>query len=130
MGGEVKKGICRTILILIVTGTFISSQQVFSQTVFQEEGMIDLGEIALTNEMVPERTASLFAAASGDSIEVMEIELEEEKESNIYKEIAVVVIVTAFVGYIVSTVFFPEEEETEEDTGGKDFPTLGIKLSF
>ena len=125
-----KSQFCRTILIFFVTGNFISAQQVYSETVFQESVMVDLKELAMTENISSTPSNTPFSALSADSIEVLEIELEEEKKSSIYKELAVAAVITAFTVYIIVTVFFPGDEEAEEEPEGKDIPTMGISIPF
>ncbi|MBN2185215.1 MAG: hypothetical protein JW746_07795 [Candidatus Krumholzibacteriota bacterium] len=121
---------CRTVLIFFASGSLISAQQVRSDTVFEESGMVDLKELAMTENISSAPSNTPFSALAADSIEVIEIELEEEKKSNIYKEIAAVAVVTAFAVYIIVTVFFPGDDSTPEESDGKDIPTLGISIPF
>ena len=117
-------------LIFFVVGNFISAQQVYSETVFQERGMVDLKELALTENISSTTSNVSFSALSADSIEVIEIELEEEKKSSIYRELATVAVVTVFAVYIIVAVFFPGDEDTEEESEGKDIPFAGISIPF
>ena len=67
-----------------------------------------------------------------DTLEMYDIELEEEEERNIYKEIAVYVIVAAAVGYMIFKLIEPEEEEPVSD-GGKEPPIaapISVSIPF
>ncbi|MBN2072262.1 MAG: hypothetical protein JW814_12480 [Candidatus Krumholzibacteriota bacterium] len=125
-----KNNLCRTVVTILVVGAFISAQQVYAGSVFQEKGMIDLKELTIPEAPSSSTYGLSFSPSSGDSIEVMQIEIEEKNKSNIYRELAVAAVVTAFAAYIIVTVFFPEEEKAEEETGGKDLPTAGLSIAF
>ena len=123
-----RKRFCRSLLIFFVAGSLLSAQQVRSDTVFSEKGMVDLKELVMTEDGMPSGSEAVFSALPADSIEVIEIELEEEKGSSIYKEVAAVAIVAAFTTYIIITLFFSEDEETEDEGNIKDVSSFGISI--
>lgn len=124
------KQIARSALILFCIGTFVSVQQASS------EEIVDIGERELALTRWADAGAGYAAEAEGrflsagaDTLETFDIELEEENGGNLYKEIAVVAIVTAMVGYMVLTLLDEGDEEEESTSGGKDVPGPFIGLS-
>ncbi len=66
----------------------------------------------------PGFAASLYSASAQDTIETMDIELEDEAEGrSIYKEIAVVALVGAAVGYVVYLLIHAGSDEPSSDDG-------------
>lgn len=124
-----RNNILRPVLILVMIGTFVSAQQVSSETVFDREDSVELEELVVKPpEFVPEESPAP-SLMRGDTLQTIEIEIEEKKESNIYKEIAMVAIVAGFVGYLVVTLFFSGDDEGDgEDGGGKELPTSRVLL--
>ncbi len=120
----------RGILILFVMGTSVSAQQTSS------EEIIDCGARELPLEHLAGAGTALsmdrgehFFSFSDDTLETFDIELEEDKEGNLYKEIAIAVIVVAMVGYILITLISPGDEEEEPTSNGKDFPRSFVGIS-
>jgi uncharacterized membrane protein YqjE len=116
------------ICILLILGMFVSAQQVSSESIFESRGYLTLDELktdfsgAAAYENVP-----MYA----DTLEMYDIELEEE-ERNVYKEIAVYVIIAAVVGYLVVTLIKPDEEEAVPEDG-KEPPVmsgLSVQIPF
>lgn len=120
-----KKDSVRTVLILFTIGTLVSAQQVSSESVFSRDDSVELEQLVIKSPVFSSETGSAGSLAMrGDTLQTIEIEIEDQKETNIYKEIAMVAVVAAFVGYIVVTLFFSsDDEEDSTPGGGKDIPT-------
>lgn len=69
--------------------------------------------------------AAAFAAAAGqDTVETFDVEIEEpEKGASIYKEIAIVAVVSAAVGFAVYQLIKTDDEPVADDGGGSGKPT-------
>ena len=113
----------KSIIVLLLIGTFVSAQQVSS------EEIVDCGEHELHLERLVGAdtgfsidTAARFSADCTDTLETFDIELEEERGGNLYKEIAIFAIVAAMVGYMVITLLDPGDEEKDSAPDGKDIP--------
>lgn len=129
----------KPVLILFVIGTLVSAQQVSSRSLFMECDDLDLERLALTPPdfkypgagkvessfgvfPISGNAGPVLFSARADTVETFDIELEEEKGTGFYKELAAFIIVAAMVGYMLVTIIKPDEEE-ETDTGnGKDIP--------
>lgn len=117
------------IFILLLIGLFVSAQQVSSESVFDERSDLSLRESKLGAPDFGSSPLEGFTSALADTVEVYDIEISEEKDRNIYKEVAVYVIVVAAVGYFVYTLIKPEDAETMDDAGGKE-PPITSSISF
>ncbi len=75
---------------------------------------------------------ALFSASGQDSVETFDVELEEEEGPGIYKEVVMVAIVAAAVGYLVYMMIDPgEEEEASTDSdSGKPIPFVRVPFSL
>lgn len=130
----------KPVLILFIIGTLVSAQQVSSENLFVECDDLGLDGLELAD---PDFTSSLprgmdvginmvsapghagpgFFSACFDTLETFDVELEEEKGSGFYKELAAFIIVAAMVGYMLVTIIKPDEQDEETDPGsGKDIP--------
>lgn len=69
--------------------------------------------------------AAAFAMPAGqDTVETFDVEIEEpEKGMNIYKEIALVAVVSAAVGFAVYQLIKADDEPVEDGDGGSGKPT-------
>ncbi|HSG26852.1 MAG TPA: hypothetical protein VLA34_00130 [Candidatus Krumholzibacterium sp.] len=113
----------RSVFILLLIGAYSSVIQAETASVFDED-TVELSGLVLTGPQLEQPFQPGTALASpSDSIEVMEIEIPEEKDGNIYKEVAMVAVIVAFVGYIIVTYFFSSDETEDTGGGGKDLPT-------
>jgi len=121
----------RSMLILFLIGTFVSASQVSSDTVFQGDRDINLQEMLVSPPAFNGGIVSASYHCAPDTMETIEIELEKEKGKNIYKEIAMVTVISVFAFLVIKTVFFGEDEETETDTGGgKDVTSSASIILF
>ncbi len=121
----------RSVLILFMIGTFVSATQVSSGTAFKGDEDFDLGEMVLSPPVFTGEIGSSSYHCAPDTMETIEIELEKDTGKNIYKEVAMVAVISAFAFFVIKTVFFGEEEETETDTGGgKDIPSSTTFVVF
>jgi hypothetical protein len=120
--------------ILLITGMLVSAQQVSAENIFTSKGSVFLREVRLeppdfSRMGEPGNNIPLYA----DTLEMYDIELEEEDGGNIYKEIAAYIIVAGVVGYMIYTLIKPEEEEESVPTGGKEppiYPALSVSIPF
>ncbi|MBU8922757.1 MAG: hypothetical protein KOO63_13140 [Bacteroidales bacterium] len=115
----------RRIFILLLLGIFFSSQQVSSGNIFVEERNVDLKESVIGEVEFSEGPELNYLIPVGtDSIQVMEIEIPQEKDTGMVKEIAMVAIVATFAFYIIYSMFYSsEDEEVDDGGGGKELPT-------
>jgi hypothetical protein len=76
-------------------------------------------------------SAMLYRASAQDTMEIIDIEFDEEAEGrSIYKEVAVVALVAAAVGYVVYLFIGSDSEETPVDEGsGKPTPFTVVPYS-
>jgi len=122
----------RKVFILLLLGVLVTSQQVWSVNIFLEDQGVDLNDLVIEAAGVldgPDMNPHL--SASVDSIEVTEIEIPANKDTNMVKEVAMVTIVATFAAYIIYTLFFSEDdEEVDDGEGGKDIPTSMVVGSF
>jgi hypothetical protein len=143
MGGVMMKSNLKTVLILLMTGTFVSATQVglarpvsledegSGGTCFAETGMFDLSGLAVDSGTLMPVTYSVSAASAADTLETYEIELEDEGKKGInYKAIVGYTIAAAFVGYILYIMIVPEKEEEIETPPIKDPPLALITITF
>ena len=118
-----KKGRIRSALVLFTIVTFVSAVQVCSEPVVHGDVDVDLGGLVISAPVFTEEIETASHPGAADTLETIEIELEKESGSNIYKEIAMVTVIAFFAFYIIKTVFFGEDDEpAEDDGGGKDIP--------
>lgn len=125
------KPAARSILILFIIGTFVSVQQVSSEEIIDCAGReLRLEHLAGVGTALSMDRAEQFFSYDADTLETFDVELEEEKEGNLYKEIAIAAIVVVMVGYMVITLFNPGEEEEESPSNGKDIPGPFVGISM
>ena len=100
----------------------------FARSVFDKKSDLSLHENRLGSPdfaaIAPEGHASAFA----DTVEVYDIEITEEEDRNMYKEVAIYVLVAAAVGYFVYTLIKPDDDEAA-DSGGKE-PPITPSITF
>ncbi|MCU0639668.1 MAG: hypothetical protein MUF59_07355 [Candidatus Krumholzibacteria bacterium] len=126
-----KKGKIRSALVLFTIVTFASAVQVCSEPVIHGDTDVDLAGLVISAPVFTEEVETVSHQGAADTLQTIEIELEKETGSNIYKEIAMVTVVAFFAFYIIKTVFFSEDDEaTEDDGGGKDIPYYGMFLTL
>ena len=119
------------IFILLLIGLFVSAQQVSSESVFDRKSDLALSESKLGAPAFGPSHPAAFYSAAADTVEIYDIDIYEEEDRNIYKEVAVYAIVVAAVGYFVYTLIKPDDEAAADDGGGKEPPiTPSISLSF
>ena len=111
--------------ILLIVGMLVSAQQISAESIFTQRGALSLDDLRLD----PPDFSSIESPGSNiplyaDTLEMYDIELEEEDERNIYKEIAAYVIVAGAIGYMIYTFIKPDEEEETPSSGGKEAPVL------
>ena len=111
------------IFILLLIGIFVSAQQVSSESIFDKRNDLSLHESKLGAPDFGTAPPAGYTSAPADTVEVYDIEISEEKDRNIYKEVAIYTLVVAAVGYLVYTLIKPEEEEVV-DEGGKEPPII------
>ena len=130
-------------LILLMTGTFISATQAAlarpgspetegsGETCFTETGMLDLSDLAVDSCALLPSTGSISSAASADTFETYEIELEDEGKKGInYKAIVGLAIAAAFIGYALYIMLVPEDDEETEKPNVKEPPVTMITIPF
>lgn len=111
-----------SIFILLLIGIFTSAQQVSSESIFDKRNDLSLHESKLGAPDFGRATPVGYTNAPADTVEIYDIEISEEKDRNIYKEVAIYTLVVVAVGYLVYTLIKPEDEEVV-DEGGKEPPT-------
>ena len=129
------QGMARSVLILTLVGTFVSSQQASAESVFtgRNSGSIEglAGRpILLTGVSSPATAARTltFSALRADTVETFDVQVDEEKGAGIGKQLAVFAIITAIVGYAVIELMKSDSgKSTESNTSGK--PTPGVAAS-
>ena len=133
----------RNSLILLMTGTFVSATQASlagpvcgedgspGGTCFTEKVMLDLSGLAVESSALLPATGDFSVAAAADTLEMYEIELEDEGNKGInYKAIVGLTIAAVFIGYALYILLVPEEEEVVEEPPGKDPPIGMITIPF
>lgn len=117
------KPVLKPILILFIAGTLVSAQQVSSGEIVDcGKRELDLEKLVNVGTGFALDAGARFSTFGVDTLETFDIELEKKKERNLYKEIAIVVIVAAMVGYMVIRIIDPGGEEEESEPNGKDIP--------
>ena len=116
------------IFILLMIGIFVSAQQVSSESIFDKRNDLSLQESKLGAPDFGTATPAGYRNAPADTVEVYDIEISEEKDRNIYKEVAIYTLVVVAVGYLVYTLIKPENDEVV-DEGGKE-PPITHSISF
>ncbi len=116
------------IFILFLIGIFVSAQQVSSESVFDHGNNLSLHESKLAAPDFGTASPAGYTNASADTVEIYDIDVYEEKDRNIYKEVVLYTLVVAAVGYFVYTLIKPEENEPV-DEGGKE-PPITPSISF
>lgn len=116
------------IFILLLIGIFASAQQVSSESIFDKRNDLSLHESRLGAPDFGTASPAAYTNASADTVEIYDIEIYEEKDRNIYKEVVIYTLVVAAVGYFVYTLIKPEDEEVVEE-GGKE-PPISPSISF
>lgn len=125
------KSAWKYILILFLIGTLVSSQQVSSESVFTQKKHLDFDRLVIGPPDFAGKTNPVVAAAYADTLETFDIEVEDESERNVYKEIAIFLIVGAAVGYVVYLLIKPDEEDSGDTNGGKEPPitqSVGVSI--
>ena len=112
------------ILILFLAGTLVSAQQVSSESVFDTRSDLSLHESKLGAPDFGSSHPDAFANAPADTVEVYDIEIAEEEDRNIYKEVAIYALVVAAVGYFIYTMIKPDDDDETTDDGGKEPPII------
>lgn len=127
----------RSILILLLIGTFVSARQAASnpdvgapaegardgavESVFTaDDSALDLRELASSIRMP---SGAGMSAAHADTVETYDIQLEDEKGSAITaKTIAALVVIGLFVGIALYVLIGQDEEAPADDDNGKPLP--------
>lgn len=124
--------LCRSLIVLFVMGTLVSAQQVSAENVFDTKGDLELEKMAFEIEGSTGESGLFPASARSDTLETYEVELEEDSEASVYRQIAVAAVVAAFVGYILIQYLKPDEEEEASKSNIKEIPTstAGLSVSF
>ncbi len=126
------KAIAKSVLILLVIGTFVSAQQASAESVFTPKGF-DLISARAAGQLSPAGASAPIAAPAAlgfrsfatDTVETIEIEIEEEKGPGVIKQLAVFAIITAIVGYAVIVLMQTDDEPPEPSKpAGKEIPTF------
>jgi hypothetical protein len=126
----------RAILILAVLGCFISAQEARPESVFQREHSRRPAELALrpvAANLTPSAAGGMMLRAApmaADTIETVDIEVEQPKKHHVYKELAAVVIVTAVVTYALVTLLKPGDDGEKTSTSGKPTPFSELSLDM
>jgi hypothetical protein len=107
---------------------FVSAQQVSSESIFDSRSDLALHESKLKAPDFSHPSPAAHMSAFADTVEVYDIEIAEEEERNIYKEVAIWVLVVGAVGYFVYTLIAPDDDETADD-GNKE-PPITPSISF
>ncbi len=130
------KGCSKTLLTVLVMGTFVSGVQAalaspegspggsVEASCFSSGRLLDLSDLSSSP---PPAVAA--GPALADTLETYEIELEDESGKGInYKAIIGVAIAAAFVGYALYVMLVPDEEEETEEPPHKDPPVVLIRI--
>ncbi len=108
------------VLILVIIGTFASTQQVYSENVFQNNEDLSLGHLVLTSGDFTNVSSPTFTLFHSDTLETYDIEAEEDEGPGFYKELAIFIIVAAIVGYMIAELIKPgDEDNAGAGSGGK-----------
>jgi hypothetical protein len=144
VGEKMIKRCMRYSLILLMTGTFVSATQAsmagpagarddnLAGTCFTEKAMLDLSSLTVEPSYLLVASGSLSLGAAADTLEVHEIELEDEgKEGTNYKAIVGFTIAAIFIGYALYILIVPDDdEEAPEQPPGKEPPAALITIPF
>ncbi len=121
----------KPLLILFIIGTLVSSQQASSRSIFTQKRHVEYDRLVLSAPDFSENSNPAFSSLSADTLETFDIEVEEEGERNLYKELAVFLIVGAAVGFVVYLLIKPDDVEEGDANGGKEPPippTIGVSI--
>ena len=113
--------------ILFLIGAFVSAQQVCACTVIIAEEPLEFEKMLVEAPDFQGAEIPAFHAAGSDTLETIDIEVEEDKGTN-YKEIAAYVVVAAAVTIILYILLKPEKDETESEDDGKPTPKSRIAV--
>ncbi len=113
----IRRFLCNTAILFLI-GMFVSVQQVSSESIFDGGKDFTSRNPALD---APDLSAQDTIYVPVDTMEVYDLMYDTEDDRNIYKEIAIVALVAAAVGYFVVTLIKPDDEEVTTD-GGKEPP--------
>ena len=115
--------------ILFLIGAFVSAQQVCAGAVIISEEPLEFEKMLVESPDFQGTEVPGFHAAGSDTLEMIDIEVEEDKKIN-YKEIAAYVIIAAMATFVLYTLLKPDEEETESDDDGKPTPRTRIAVQI
>ena len=123
-----KRFVCNTAILFLI-GTFVSVQQVSSESVFDRGSNLPLRDPVLDS---PQISMQDTTGVPVDTMEVYDLMYDEDDDRNLYKEIAMFAIVIGVVAYMVVSLIQPDDEEVTDD-GGKEppiTPTLSVPVPF
>lgn len=140
MSTEMKR-VTRSILILGIVGTLVSAQQVRAESVFTGRGPGNIEKLTLQPLVIAGASspasgscALSFLSLRGDTIEMFDVPIEEEKGPGMVKQLVVFAIITAAVGYAVIVLMQSDSEPEETKTPEKPIPeysrSLGTAMPF
>jgi hypothetical protein len=119
----------RKAVILLLIAAFASAQQGYAGTVIISDEPLELEKMLVEVPSLIGAEASAFHPAVTDTLETIDIEVEEDKGIN-YKEIAAYVIIAGAVAYVLYTLLKPDDEEEETEENGKPTPKTRIALQM
>jgi hypothetical protein len=122
--------IARSLLVMAVIGTLSAAQQVSAQSVFGARGA-GTGSLSAAPSLAfgssgfhaAGAPALGYASTPGDTVETLDIQVEEDKGPSLWKQLVVFGVITAVVAYSVIALMGSNDETPPEDTGGSGKPT-------
>jgi hypothetical protein len=118
------KCVIRKAAIMLLVGMFVFTQEAYSDKIIIVEEELEFEKLSVGS---PDFSTSLAHYSAGDTLETFDIEVEEEGGLN-YKEIAAIVVLAAFITYMVIVLITPDEEEEVPDNGGKPTPGAAVHV--
>lgn len=115
--------------ILFLIGAFVSAQQACAGAVIISEEPLEFEKMLVEAPDFQGAAVPAFHAAGSDTLETIDIVVEEDKKTN-YKEIAAYVIIAAMAAYVLYTLLKPDEDETEPEDDGKPTPMTRIAVQL
>ena len=115
--------------ILFLIGAFVSAQQVRAGTVIISEEPIEFEKMLVEAPDFQGEEVPAFHTGGSDTLETIDIEVEEDKGTN-YKEIAAYVIIAAAATFVLYTLLKPEGDEAESEDEGKPTPKTRIAVQL
>ncbi len=128
--GTKRAGFARSVLVLLIIGTLSAAQQVSSESVFSAgtpaAGSLPQGpRLVLNGPPAPAAGTTFLSSTSAppDTVETFDVQVEEEKGSSLWKQLAVFGVITAVAAYAVYSLVGKDDEPAPTGGGGSGKPT-------